>query len=373
MSRVLITDATYASMKDAVDRVFTAFPLPVLGKRVLLKPNVLRRSEPEAGVTTHPALVRAVIAKLKALGAAQVLVGDNPGGGGHAAGNEAAFRATGLYEASGEHYINLGASSVRVATRSQLMPTLMVSRAVLEAELLISLPKFKTHGLTGLSGAVKNSFGFLPGGQKGQAHVLAGTPYRFAELLVDIYAVRPPDLVIVDGVLAMQGNGPAAPDLYYLGKLVAGQDGVAVDRVISQMMGIAPDLVRTVTYAAERELGEGDLTRIQVEGDLKPIAGFALPSRFSAPDPAQLHTRVGWDPRPPLPSFDAGKCNGCMTCVVECPAQALTFTGVPQVSAELCVSCFCCQELCLTGAVQLGTSDRHGRPTSTHTRVPQAP
>jgi len=370
---VLITDATYTNIRDAVDRVFASFPLPVAGKQVLLKPNVLRRSEPEAGVTTHPALVRAVIAKLKVLGASRVLVGDNPGGGGHAGGNEAAFRATGLYEASGEHYTNLGASSVRVPTKNRLMPTIMISRAVLEADLLISLPKFKTHGLTGFSCAVKNSFGFLPGGQKGQAHVLAGTPYRFAELLVDIYAVRVPDLVIVDGVLAMQGNGPAAPDLYYLGKVVAGQDGVAVDRIVCHLMGILPDLARTVTYAAERGLGEGDLARIQVEGDLRPIAGFALPERFSAQDPAGLHARVGWDPRPPLPSFDAGKCNGCMTCVMECPAQALTCNGVPQVNAELCVSCFCCQELCLTGAVQLGSLDRHGRPTTTHTRVPQAP
>jgi uncharacterized protein (DUF362 family)/ferredoxin len=373
LSRVLITDATYTNIEAAIDRVFAAFPLPVSGKRVLLKPNVLRRSEPEAGVTTHPALVRAVIAKLKTLGASQVLVGDNPGGGGHAAGNEAAFRATGLYEASGKHYINLGASSVRVATKNPLMPTLMVSRAILDADILISLPKFKTHGLTGFSCAIKNSFGFLPGGQKGQAHVLAGTPYRFAELLVDIYAVRPPDLVIIDGVLAMQGNGPAAPDLYYLGKVMAGPDGVAVDRIVCHLMGILPELARTVTYAAERGLGEGDLERIQVEGGLKPIAGFALPDRFGAKDPDGLHAKMGWDPRPPLPSFDAAKCNGCMTCVVECPAQALTFAKVPQVSAELCVSCFCCQELCLTGAVQLSSSDRYGRPTGSHTRVVQAP
>ncbi|MEW6524731.1 MAG: DUF362 domain-containing protein [Bacillota bacterium] len=373
MSRVLLTDATYATVHRAVDKVFDTFRLPIPGKRVVLKPNVLRRSEPEAGVTTHPALVRAVIAKLKALGALEVLVGDNPGGGGQTAGNEAAFRASGLWDAAGDHYVNFGAGSAQVRLKSRLKETVMVSRPILEADLVISLPKFKTHGLTGLSCAIKNSFGFLPGGQKGQAHVLAGTPYRFAELLVDIYAVRPPDLVIVDGILAMQGNGPAGRDLYYLGKILAGTDGVAVDRVVCEMMGIPPQLARTVEYAAELGLGESDLSKIELLGELKPIEGFVVPHRFSAGDARALHEMAGWDPRPPLPVFDRELCNACLTCVEECPAGALAFDGLPQVDPALCVSCFCCQELCLTGAAQLGQVDRRGVPTSTRTRIPQTP
>jgi uncharacterized protein (DUF362 family)/Pyruvate/2-oxoacid:ferredoxin oxidoreductase delta subunit len=370
LSKVLITDATYAHIAPAVDKVFATFPQPVAGKRVVLKPNVLRRSEPEAAVTTHPTLVKAVIAKLLALGAREVLVGDNPGGGGHAAGNEAAFRASGLWEAAGPHYINFGKSGAEVRLRGEIKDRVTVSRAILDADLVISLPKFKTHGLTGLSCAIKNSFGFLPGGQKGQAHVLAGTPYRFAQLLVDIYAVRPPDLVIVDGVLAMQGNGPAARDLYYLGKVLAGTDGVAVDRVVAEMMGIPPELLRTVEYAAELGLGQSDLSKIEVIGELRPIEGFRVPRRFTAGDAAALHERAGWDPRPPLPVFDPQSCNGCQTCIAECPAGALSFGDLPEVDASRCVSCFCCQELCPTGAVQLGQTDRDGVPTTTRTRVP---
>lgn len=358
MSQVLVADATYTDLSPVISDILKRFPLEVRGKTVLLKPNALRGSYPEAHVTTHPELVRQLRLQLEERGA-HVMVGDNPGGAGRYRENLEVFRLSGLLEAAGETYVNLAREAVPLEIDSQVCPTVVISRAVLEADLVISLPKFKTHGLTGLTGAIKNSYGFIPGGQKGQIHVQARTPYRFAQTIVDIFALRPPDLVVVDAVVGMQGNGPNSRDLIYIGKLMASRDAVAVDRVMAHMMGIDPELLVSVRTAAERSLGEGELSRIEVVGEALPLEGFRLPGRFTDPDPDLLHREREGEMSRYYPVIDPEACDGCLTCVQECPAGALHFDGtVPQVNPEECVSCFCCQELCPRGALHVKEQPR---------------
>ena len=212
MPQVLIHPATYDTIRGSVDRAFELFPLALRGKKVLIKPNVLRASEAREGIVTNPAVLRAVVEKVESMGPADIIVGDNPGLFSYGA-NEDTFRKAGLMEAACGHYRNIGDDSVKVDFNPAFMPSVSVSRAVLEADIVISLPKFKTHGLTVVTGAIKNSYGLLPGAQKAMLHRIAGSAERFQEMVVDVFRLRVPDLFLVDAVVGMEGNGPASPDL----------------------------------------------------------------------------------------------------------------------------------------------------------------
>jgi len=162
MPKVMIHPATYENVRQALERVFEVFPLALEGKNVLIKPNLLRASEAAEGIVTNPAVLRAVEEKVETMAPSSIIVGDNPGMFGYGA-NEECFRKTGLMEAAKGHYRNIGNDSEKVDFNPDFMPKVGLSRAALEADVIISLPKFKTHGLTVVTGAIKNSYGFLPG------------------------------------------------------------------------------------------------------------------------------------------------------------------------------------------------------------------
>lgn len=351
MSTVAIFEAGYNDCHQAVEKIFDLFPLDLRGKKVVVKPNVLRGAAPEEGVITHPSVLKAVVREVARRSPASLVVGDNPGIFSYGA-NERTFQAAGLMEAAGNYYRNLGAETVPREIDSPYIGLAMIPRAVVEADVYISVPKFKTHGLTGLSCAIKNNFGLLPGALKAQTHKKAGNPLNFAEALVDVFAIRVPDLVIVDGVLAMEGNGPVSKDLINLGRIIAGDDPVAVDAAVAYMMGF-PELPRTVELAAARGYGVGDLSKVKIVGKLEVIPGFKLPPRI---DPNVVTITPGIDMNAITavrPKVDTGLCSACETCIEHCPGGALAMDQYPVVNPDLCITCFCCQELCPERAIEL--------------------
>jgi uncharacterized protein (DUF362 family)/Pyruvate/2-oxoacid:ferredoxin oxidoreductase delta subunit len=350
----MILPATYETVREAVERVFELFRPQVAGRKVFIKPNVLRATEPREAVTTHPAVLRAVVEKLEGLAPASIVVGDNPGLSGYGM-NEECFRKTGLMEAAAGYYRNIGNDSRSLPFNPEFAPTASVSEALLDADLFISLPKFKTHGLTVVTGAIKNSFGILPGAQKARFHKAAGTPFRFHEMIVDVFGLRPPDLIIVDAVVGMEGNGPASPDLRQIGLILASDNGVAIDSVIATMMGIDPGRLRFLEKARERGLGEWDLSRIEVIGELKQLPDFKLPPLSGAANADNAELQALLTSRTLLrPRVDAASCTGCALCVQQCPVFALSIKGrVPEVDTSACIVCFCCQELCPEKAITL--------------------
>ena len=358
MQKVLIEQSDYQVCRTAVEKAFAAFAPPLGGKKVLVKPNVLRAARPEEAVTTHPALVRAVVECLKDLGAAEIVVGDNPGVMGYGA-NEACFERCGLIEASLGHYKNIGLDAVEVpfAVLGDVaaMPKVSVSRAVLEADVFLSLPKFKTHGLTIVTGAVKNSYGILPGAQKALLHKLSGSPERFQEVVVDVFALRPPDFIIVDAILGMQGNGPASTDLRWVGRVLASDNAVALDAVICRMMGFDPARLKLLHKAKALGLGDFAPESIEILGELVPIEGFRLPPMDGGAIQHSTNLQTLLDNRISMrPKTDALRCTACGTCVAQCPAQALSLVdNVAVVDKALCIGCFCCQEMCPEKAIAL--------------------
>lgn len=354
MHKVLIHPASYENCRQAVDLAFDLFPLELTGKKILVKPNVLRASQPEEAVATHPAVLRAVVERIEESDPASLCVGDNPGAMGYGA-NETCFRTTGLMEASKGYYQNISTEAVDVEFNPAFGGRASVSKAVLEAEIIISLPKFKTHGLTTITGAIKNSYGFLPGAQKAKLHLVAGDPWRFGEMIVDVFGLRVPELFIIDAVIGMEGNGPVSKDLRQIGRIMASDNAVALDSVMARMMGLEPGNLRFLQAAEERGLGNCDPDAIEIAGEFQKIPDFKLPplavtaEDLSPEIQEMLHSRTLL-----RPAVDEDLCSGCGTCVEQCPASALSMSGdLPEVDTEKCITCFCCQEMCPERAITL--------------------
>jgi uncharacterized protein (DUF362 family)/Pyruvate/2-oxoacid:ferredoxin oxidoreductase delta subunit len=354
MSKVMIHPASYQNVRQAVDRAFEIFHITITGKKVLIKPNVLRSSEAKEGIVTNPAVLRAVVEKVETRNPASIVVGDNPGLISYGA-NEESFSKTGLLEAAKGYYQNIGNDSQKVVFNPKYMSTVSISRAVLDADVIISLPKFKTHGLTVVTGAIKNSYGLLPGAQKAMLHKAAGNPANFNDVVVEVFRLRVPDLFIVDAVVGMEGNGPASPDLRNIGVVLASDNAVAVDAVIATMMGCDPGRLRFLQKAKETGLGDYDLSTIEIIGELKRLPEFKLPTLggeavfHNEAMQSLIHKRAALRPQ-----ADPEKCTSCATCVDHCPVSALSMVGnVPQVNANICIACFCCQEMCPEKAITL--------------------
>ncbi len=354
MQRVSIYPAGYDNCREAVNQAIDLFGPKLTDKTVLIKPNVLRESKPEDGVVTHPSVLQAVVERVAESSPAAIIVGDNPGAFSYGA-NEASFRTAGLMEAAKGFYRNIGTDPVDVTFNADFAEKIRLSREVLDADVIISLPKFKTHGLTTVTGAIKNCYGFIPGAQKAKLHLLAGDPWRFGELVVDVFSLRIPDLFIVDAVVGMEGNGPASKELRSIGKILASDNAVALDAVIARMMGLDPAGLRFMRVAQERGLGDFDPAATQIIGEMQTIPNFKLPPlAVTADDIAPEITNLLTNRTQLRPVVDDELCTRCGTCVDQCPAEALSMDDdVPEVDSDKCITCFCCQEICPETAIKL--------------------
>ncbi|MCJ7774527.1 MAG: DUF362 domain-containing protein, partial [Desulfobacterales bacterium] len=351
---VMIQPSTYENVAQAVDCAFELFPLNLKGKKVLIKPNVLRASEAKEGIVTHPAVLLAVVEKVETMEPASIIVGDNPGVVSYGA-NEESFKKTGLMEASKGYYQNIGNESKLVEFDPSLMAQVSVSQAVLDADIIISVPKFKTHGLTILTGAIKNSYGYLTGAQKAKLHGLSGGPERFHELMVDVFRLRVPELFIVDAVVGMEGNGPASPDLRDIGQILASDSAVALDAVMATMMGADPNSLHFLHKAKEAGLGDFDMKSIEIIGELKTIPDFKLPpARGEGILQNTAIQEILLSRTLMRPKADPELCISCEDCVEQCPVSALSMIDdLPEVDPDICIACFCCQEICPEKAITL--------------------
>lgn len=345
--------AGYPVADALVDEALDRCAAPLAGRRVLVKPNCLMGAAPERGVTTHPSLVAALVAALRRRGA-RVVVGDNPGARAYGTSRRS-FQESGLLEAAGDAFVELGGATRIVDLPSGIGGRAVVSREVVDADVLITVPKLKTHCLTLLTGAVKNSYGILAGAEKARLHHAAGTARRFAQVLVDVYAVRPPDLAVMDAVDAMEGDGPTHGRIRRLGLLLASRDPVALDATAARIVGVAPERVEHLRVAAERGLGAIAAADVRVDGPADPVPGFALPSTFRAGVLTWLSNHLVFNAlhRSRL-RVDVRRCRRCGACAAACPTGAMALRdGEYAIDAARCLHCFCCSELCPAGAVEV--------------------
>ena len=331
------------------------------GCRVLVKPNLLLAVPPERAVTTHPAVVHAVVSLLRDAGA-HVTIGDSPG---LVRGTTAAERAgiSAVAHRLGARVVDFD-DSVEVATPPGFMfRKIEIARAVIEADAIINLPKFKTHGQMVLTMATKNYFGCVVGRRKAQWHMAAGRdPDTFARLLVELSLLAaPPDrprFNLVDGVIGMDGNGPSSGRVRPVGVILAGEDPVAVDRAAARLVGLPEERFPLLRAARAVQAYAGKPEPLEVVGD--PLDQLALRDFVLPPGVHLQWTRFRWLRRAlkraaaARPHVDRSKCEACGVCTRSCPPQAMTIAGGNvRIDRALCISCFCCQELCPRHAISV--------------------
>lgn len=343
------------------------------GERILLKPNLLVASAPGEAVTTHPEVFRAVSRHLAETGA-ELSYGDSPAFGGtrmvaRRAGIEAVAQELGVRLAQFGHPQTVSFPS------GGLIKQFDIAQAVLDADGLVSLPKLKTHALTRMTGAIKNQFGCVPGMRKGTFHVRMPDAEHFAQMLVDLNRLLRPRLFVMDGIVAMEGNGPRGGDPRPLGALLLSTDPVALDACACRIIGLDPQLVDTIRWGGLWGLGEPD--DMQLLGD--PLESFYEPDfrvdRKKAPSPTRpgLRSRIARDRLVPRPVIDPNLCTACHTCVKMCPVTPKALTrhtqsgrvgegDAPQTERKpptydysVCIRCYCCQETCPEHAIFVKT------------------
>ena len=345
MERVLVRKVSdlSADVTEALDFLQYNFA----GKRVWVKPNLLGPHPPEHGVTTDPDLIRNVVRELKRRGAATIWVADNPGGG-LQRNVETYIAPTGVVEASEGCFRSISETPVTIPTKSRFVSDFRVSRIITEVDVILNLPVFKTHALTILTGAIKNLFGIIPGGQKSYLHTLGKSTDDFSEILVDIYQVVPvPVLTIMDALRGMDGqNGPSGGRVLGIGKILTASNPVALDVVMAGMVGAEPRRIPTTRIAGERGLGPADLSSVKIVGDYEPVAGFRLPSYRLARSFTGIATAVVYPLMRRWPILDRQLCIKCGRCADNCPAVAIDMSPFPAVGRDKCIMCYCCAELC---------------------------
>ena len=267
---ILPAGAYDGGLVDVVLRGLRLFDLAVTGKRVVLKPNFVEH-DPNGVVNTHPALVAAAIEAFRRAGAREVIVAEGPG---HYRDTEHLLTATGLQAVLREHrtrYVDLNNDDVRtlpVGSHFTPLSHLYLPETVLEADLLVSMPKLKTHHWAGVTLSLKNMFGCIPGAIYGwPKNVLHWAGIH--ESIVDINSTLPaPRFAIVDGIVGMEGNGPIQGEARRCGALVFGDDPVAVDATAARLMTVDP---RKIRYLAEAGRFLGNVVEERIDQVGEPI------------------------------------------------------------------------------------------------------
>ena len=342
------------------------------GERIVLKANLLRAAPPESAICTHPAVVEAVARLVKEAGGTPVIC-DSPGGALH---KEAVLRS--LYEKTGMAAAAAAAGaelSMDSSTRTVSLPEGKVLRQaeiitpVAEADGVIDLCKMKTHVLMSMTGAVKNLFGVIPGLSKVGYHATHPDHATFADVLLDLTGYVKPRLSLMDGILAMEGDGPGSSGTpRQAGLLLAAANPLALDTAAGAIMNL-PRQDNPVLLAAERR----GLTPCRME-DVELIGGTVEELRmadykFPASTKSNLMDFLGPLARPAerlckkalsqTPRIDGAKCVGCGICAKSCPGQAIAMTAPgkkARISQNACIHCYCCHELCPQKAVELHQS-----------------
>ena len=319
------------------------------GSNVLLKPNVLSAKRPDEAITTHPSIVNAICKILKEK-KCKISIGDSSGMDVFG-GTRRAFKKTGIEEIAHKYNAKLipfeESEIIYTKINGKILKRIHVSKSVLDAELIINIPKLKTHSLIGYTGAVKNMFGIIPGGKKSDYHKMCGNQASFADLLVDIYNFRKPDLNIMDGIIGMEGNGPATGKIKKTGIIIASKDGIALDFVAAKIIDFKTDDILTNKALIKR----GFKPEIEFVGEKNFKLRYEQPIKTIRRAPGFLVKAYYLLINPKI-KINKKLCKKCLVCVKACPAKAISLVNNEiKINRKKCILCYCCNELCPEKAI----------------------
>ena len=317
----------------------------------MLKVNLLQPTTPESGVITHPTIV-AALCKLLNKFDTKIMIGDSSGCE-YKGGTKTALELSGINKICDEFGaipINFDTAKkvILKETTNKVLKKISVPYQIKNADVIISVPKLKTHCLTKYTGAIKNMMGVLPGRAKIRIHELSNKliskrmskEEAFARLIVDIYQAVKPDMALMDGVVGMEGNGPAHGRLKKAGLILASDNCVAMDIVASRMMGFRLDEVEIIKEALRRKL---------ISDREIYILGREVKLNFKKPYIPKIPDKIKDKSSEISPYINHKKCIRCQTCIQHCPVNCID--NKYNIDYTRCIGCFCCSELCPKNAI----------------------
>ncbi len=319
------------------------------GDRVLLKVNLLQAAHPGKAITTHPALVREVSRMVLDVGG-EPFIGDSPAGRFNTRGLKKAYRKSGLLKVAKELGIELNYDTS--TTKLEIPDARRLKKApfcnfVLRADKIIALPKIKTHSYQTMTLASKIMFGAIPGLHKAKYHSVYVKKKAFADMLLDVLSFVPPDLFVMDGILAMEGDGPGTSGIpVELGVIMASEHAVGMDIAVCRMLGVEPVGIPVLKRARLRGMWPRKIGYpLHPPSDLR-YKGFKLPSSTGR----LARGGKGAKKNPVITE----KCVACGNCVEICPRKAITIpVDRAEIDYDKCIRCYCCHEICPAGAIRL--------------------
>lgn len=367
MSRVIIQecknydlDNLILKINDGIEKLGGWNSIVKPGNTVLLKVNLIGPKSSESAAITHSEFVRAMVRILKSLGCI-VWIGDSSGGAiAGIAPTAQSFKVSGYEKVAQEEGAIIknfdSEGVVEVQPNSKFKDKMYLAKPIFDADVVINLPKLKTHSAAIYTGAIKNVFGCIPGLRKAKYHKIAPNQEDFGEIIADIHESAKFHLHIMDGIISMQGEGPTAGYAYGANKILLSTDPLALDVVAINMMGLDIEDVPILNVAKNRNIGEGTLEKIILDGDYNTIPKFInykLPKRFRSGkkrnDTAVIKVIDFFKTRPVV---NLKKCVNCQMCVESCPINAID-NETKKIDYEKCIECMCCHELCMHKAVDL--------------------
>lgn len=349
------------------------------GMKVGIKANLVSAADPEKAVITHPLLLDILCRMLTEKGA-EVIIGDSPGGLFTPSFVKNVYRAGGYYELEKIPGVKLNDNfeiSDAKYPDAVSLKSFSYTAWLRDVDVIIDFAKLKTHAMMGMSCAVKNMFGCIPGTTKTEYHMRFPEEKAFANVMVDLNEYFKPTLYIVDAIDGMEGNGPTAGEKRHIGVLLSSRKPYALDLVCAHLIGMGTGDVPTLLAAKERGLGPSDISEVDIKGDISLES-----ARIKDFKRATIHQSItfeggGWFNEVKSaaiklayntkPQVKKDECIGCKKCFETCPAGAITMrpakaqtSGAPQrrsltphINRSRCIKCFCCQEFCPVGAMKV--------------------
>ena len=358
----------YTLLKQGLDFLGGLENLIPKDAKILLKPNLLKKAEVEKAVITHPVVVGAFARILRENGYEHIVLADSCGHG----TTQAVIRGTGMDMYLEKYHIPAIDYSEGVKTvypQGIQAKEFILPKELLEQDCVISLSKMKTHALERITGAVKNSYGFIYGFHKAKGHTQYPSADSFARMLIDLNKCVAPKLYVMDGILAMEGNGPGSGDPVPMNVLLMSTDPVAMDSVFSRLVYLKPEMVPTNYHGEKMGLGtwkEEEIALLTPDGKISMAEAV---KKYGNPDfhvdrtevRKNIWTRMAGALKvfQKKPYIDADKCVRCGICVQSCPVpgKAVDFRKgkgkLPVYDYRKCIRCFCCQEMCPKKAIKV--------------------